>query len=156
MEAHQAATESPRYGPFLNQVRTILAGPPNLKHAMLNVYGTNGEPSMSPPVLTFKDTPTVIQKFYFPSSVDTAAVEAASLSLVRSVKQSKGFKAAATGWLLEEIEHEALGGSIGKGLVLVTGWEKSDLAREFSSSPIASRELQNVGAKANEDFVLGF
>ncbi|KAJ4309587.1 hypothetical protein N0V84_011429 [Fusarium piperis] len=156
MEAHQAATESPKYGPFLKQVSVILAGPPNLKHAVLNVYGADGELSLSPPVIAFRGTPTVIQKFYFPSSVDTAAVDTSALALVGSVKSLKGFKAAATGWLLEEVEHQALEGSMGKGLVLVTGWENSGLAREFSISPIARHELQLVGAKADERFFASF
>ncbi|RSL91165.1 hypothetical protein CEP51_000401 [Fusarium floridanum] len=156
MEAHQAATESPQYGPFLEQVGTIMAGPPNLKHAVLNVYGADGELRLSPPVTAFRDTPTVIQKFYFPSSVDTSAVDTAALALVHSVKSLKGFKGAATGWLLEEVEHHALGGSSGKGFVLVTGWGRSDLAGEFSTSLIANHELQIAGAKADEGFVASF
>lgn len=156
LEAHQAATESPKYGPFLEKVSTILAGPPNLKHAMLNVYGAEGELSLFPPAAVFKDTPTVIQKFYFPTSVDTAAVDVSALEIVQSVKNLKGLKATATGWLLEDVEHQALGGSAGKGFVLVTGWENPGLAREFSTSLIANRELQRVGAKADEGFVANF
>ncbi|WAO96193.1 ABM domain-containing protein [Fusarium falciforme] len=156
IEAHQAATESPKYGPFLEKVSTILAGPPNLKHAMLNVYGAEGELSLSPPAAAFKGTPTVIQKFYFPASVDAAAVDASALEMVHSLRSLKGFKAAATGWLLEDVEHQALGGSAGKGFVLVTGWENSGLAREFSTSLIANHELQRVGAKADEGFVANF
>lgn len=156
MEAHQAATESSKYGPFLEQVSTIMAGPPNLKHSVLNVYGEDGALSLSPPATAFKDTPTVIQKFYFPSSVDASIVDTAALALVHSIKSLKGFKGAATGWLLEEVEHHALGGSSGKGFVLVTGWESSDLAKEFSTSPIANNELQSVGAKADEGFIASF
>ncbi|KAL2672202.1 hypothetical protein Neosp_012903 [[Neocosmospora] mangrovei] len=156
IEAHQAATESPKYGPFLEKVSGILAGPPNLKHAMLDVYGAEGELSLCPPATAFKNTPTVIQKFYFPTSVDTAAVDASALEVVHSVKSLKGFKAAATGWLLEEVDHQALGGSGGKGFVLVTGWENPSLAREFSTSLIANYELQKVGSKADEGFIASF
>jgi len=153
MEAHQAMIESPGYGPFLERVGVIMAGPPDLKHAVFTIYGTDGELSIAPSTV-FKDTATVIEKFYFPLSVDVAAVDAATLSLVRSITETKGFKVVAKGWQLEKGEHEALGGlGLGKVLVMVTGFKTVENASTFGASKDHKDKIRRAGAKADECYV---
>ncbi|KAM5349953.1 hypothetical protein ACJ41O_006458 [Fusarium nematophilum] len=154
MAAHQAMIDSPGYGPFLERVGVLMADTPDLKHTVLTVYGTDGELSTAPST-ALKDTATVIEKFYFPLTVDSAAVDAAALSLVQSATKTKGSKVAAKGWLLEQVEHKSLA-SAGKVLMIITGWENIENASTFSMSKEHKDTLYNVGAKADEGYVVCF
>ncbi|KAG7402846.1 hypothetical protein Forpe1208_v016767 [Fusarium oxysporum f. sp. rapae] len=154
MEAHQAMIDSPGYAAFLDHVGTIMEGAPNLKHTRFTIYDAEGEVDV-PPSTAFKGMATTINKFYLPSSVDVATVNAEALSLLRSLARRHRPKAMAKGWLLEQVEHEAVGG-IAKVLVLVIGWDDPDKAMTFSASMEYKDKMNAIGAKASDSFVASF
>lgn len=155
LAAHEAVMNSPAYGPFLERVGVIMARFPDLNHVQFSVYGKDGVEQSVAPCAALKNTYTVVEKFYFPASVDTAAVEAARASLVRGASQLPAFKVAACGWLMEEVEHPAVGGP-GRVLLLAIGFDNAQSAESFRLSQDRRETLRDVGAKADESWVAHF
>ncbi len=71
--------------------------------------------------------------FYFPSSVtedEKTAFEDATSTLCDVLgKHAEGFRGASKGWVVEEVEHSAVGK--GYGYVVAVGWDSVDAHMAF-------------------------
>ena len=115
----------PGYGPFGKHLMSIVDGHPTMYHANLNPH---------PPSAAISSTSspaTECLTCYF-SSLDPSYEENFNKFVAVLSKDVEGFKAAAGGWLVEDVEHEKIGsGKKGKAFVGFLGWESVEAHKKF-------------------------
>ena len=124
-EHHQKFIADPVYGPFAKHLMTIVDGRPTMHHANLTPH----PPSAA---LSHTTSPvTGILTFVLPSQDESFEKNVNKfLDIVK--EKAEGFKAAAQGWIIEDVEHENLGsGKKGKAFVGMIGWESLDAHMKF-------------------------
>ena len=125
MEHHKKFIADPVYGPFGKHLMSIVEGPLTMYHANLNPH---------PPSAAVSSTSSPVTECltcYF-SSLDPAYKENYNKFITAVSEKADGPKAAAGGWLVEEVEHEKIGsGKKGKAFVGFLGWESVEAHKKF-------------------------
>ncbi|KFY96202.1 hypothetical protein V500_02550 [Pseudogymnoascus sp. VKM F-4518 (FW-2643)] len=115
---------TPEYGSFINSVRNSCGKPDDIFHVALNrsVFGPEG--AATAPVVEF------VQNYFPASRITPGFQKKAEEDFVRFdgiySKGAKGNISWASGWVLEEQEHESINGEKAKCFFIARGWESMD------------------------------
>ena len=111
------------YGTFGKHLTTIVDG-------SFTMYHTNFSPHPPAPPISFAPVTEVITCYFTSHSSD---FETNALKLVDVVqKEAEGFRGSASGWVIEDVEHESFGeGKKGKAWVAVLGWDSVEAHMKF-------------------------
>ena len=125
MEHHKKFIADPGYGPFAKHLMSIVDGSLTMYHANLSPH---------PPSAAISSTSSPVTECltcYF-SSLDSSYEERFNKLVAALSEGAEGFKAAAGGWLVEDVEHEKIGsGKKGKAFVGFIGWESVEAHKKF-------------------------
>lgn len=124
-EHHQKFIADPVYGPFAKHLMTIVDGPLTMHHA-------NFTPHPPSAALSHTNSPvTEVVTCVLPSQDESFEKNISKLLDIIKEK-AEGVKAAAQGWIIEDVEHENLeSGKKGKAFVCMIGWESLDAHLKF-------------------------
>ena len=115
----------PVYGPFGKHLMSIVEGPLTMYHANLNPH---------PPSAAVSSTSSPVTECltcYF-SSQDPSFEKNFDKFVAAVSEDAEGVKAAAGGWLVEDVEHEKIGsGKKGRAFVGFLGWESVEAHMKF-------------------------
>ncbi|KAL2058849.1 hypothetical protein ABVK25_000141 [Lepraria finkii] len=125
LQAPPKIHRDPVYGPFAKHLMTIVDGPLTMHHA-------NFTPHPPSAALSHTTSPvTEVLTCVLPSQ-DESFEKNVNKFLDIIKEKAEGGKAAAQGWIIEDVEHENLGaGKKGKAFVCMMGWESLDAHLKF-------------------------
>ena len=115
----------PVYGPFGKHLMSIVDGSLTMYHANLKPH---------PPSAAISSTHSPVTECltcYF-SSLDSSFEENFNRFVAAASEDTAGIRAAAGGWLVEDIEHEKIGpGKKGKAFAAFLGWDSVEAHKKF-------------------------
>lgn len=116
---------SPEYGPMVKHLKQIMAeGEPQFIHYEF--------PSTGKLTSAFSAPVTELATFYLPSKTSSFQSNLENFAEVISSSNVSGFLGVASGWSIEDVEHEGFGtGKKGKAVLLAIGWESIDAHMAF-------------------------
>ncbi|KAI9770925.1 MAG: hypothetical protein M1840_002629 [Geoglossum simile] len=122
ISSRQAFVDSPAYKPFVSSLSTILTDPPV-------TCCTTLDPNPATAVFAHGTSPvTELCTFYFalPFSLEAQSAfdETITAFSARVASKAEGYKATASGWIVEELDNPNIGKS--KGFFLAYGWKSID------------------------------
>ncbi|KAK0642426.1 hypothetical protein DIS24_g9038 [Lasiodiplodia hormozganensis] len=131
VSSHQAFIQSPSYEPFLTNISTLLASPPQLTHQSFPTTTTTTSSSSSPlEAVTTAAPVTELVSFYVPATYNTADFVGPWDEFARvAAENAQGIVGSAGAWAEEDdVEHASLKDVGGKGRVFLAliGWESVD------------------------------
>ena len=109
---------SPAYGPFAKHLMTIVDSDSKITvyHAHLTPHPPTAATTANPPIIT-----EMIECYL--KTEDEAHPPKVQHLMDLIEKTSPGYKARATGWVMEEVEHEKFEGKKGRLFLGCLGWE---------------------------------
>jgi len=125
LDDHHAFMKSAIYGSFGRHLMTIVEGP-------MSMYHTNFDPHPPSAAISSTSSPvTEVITCYFASH--DPGFEEKVKKLAGIIKENtETFKAAAGGWIIEDVEHESIGsGTKGKAYAVVFGWDSVEAHMKF-------------------------
>ena len=151
IEHHRKFTADPSYAKFTKRFDSFLNGRPTVYHATV-------DPPQ--PAATFSSPIVEMFTAYFPAATKAADKESWQQrfkKFLTIMPEAKGYKAHATGWVVEEVVHE---GVEGKAIAWVTavGWESVEAHMAFRETELFKKnvELLSEGPAAAEMHHLDF
>ncbi|KAI9781172.1 MAG: hypothetical protein M1839_006280 [Geoglossum umbratile] len=127
ISSRQAFTDSPAHKPFATALSTLLASPPKTFHSTLDPHPTTA-------VFAPGTTPvTELCTFYFALPLSPEAQSAFDETITafsaRVASKAEGHTAAASGWIVEELDNPAIGKA--KAFFLAYGWKSIDAHMKY-------------------------
>ncbi|KAI9846901.1 MAG: hypothetical protein M1837_003513 [Sclerophora amabilis] len=130
LDAHEKFMAAAEYGPFVKNLVSMLEAPPALHHTAFSPWpATRALSNTSSPV-------TELVTFHFPASFadddnddDVSSFDATFAEFAKIVDEADGFRARASGWVVEQLEHDKAGK--GKAFDLAFGWDSVDAHLQF-------------------------
>ncbi|KAF2470414.1 uncharacterized protein BDR25DRAFT_287334 [Lindgomyces ingoldianus] len=128
IESHKDFMNSPSYGPFIERLKPLLAGPPHLLHVKLPSQSPFSHPGAAPI--------TECISMYFEPSYSTASYDPNWAKFKEGVEQmAKEAQGLTGGWGVEDVKHTVFGkeGEEGEGKLFwaVIGWPSVDAHMKF-------------------------
>lgn len=115
---------TPEYGSFINSVRNFCGKPDDIFHVALNRSTFGPEGAATAPIVEF------VQNYFPVSRITPEFQKQIEEDFVRFdgiySKGAKGNFSWASGWVLEEQEHESIKGEKAKCFSIARGWESMD------------------------------
>ena len=138
VEAHKDFIASPEYGPFAKHLMTIIDGKISLNHANFTPHPPSAAVGRAP--VTERLT------LFFSADIsedDMKKFDENIQKFLGILKENAGdgFKAASSGWIVEEMEHEGIEGKA-RAITGVIGWESVEAHMAFREHPAFK---ENVG-----------
>ncbi|KAL9119330.1 MAG: hypothetical protein Q9187_004119 [Circinaria calcarea] len=144
VEAHIAYTKLPVFPPLSARLRSLVDGKAYLIHVHF-------EPHPPLAVLSGSFSPvTEILTVYLPSSTSPESQKAYEQNFAKFMKVleecGEGYRGYRSGWVVEELEHESLGGK-GKAYLAAIGW---DSVEKHQATREKEKFKENIGLLKSE------
>ena len=134
-ESHQNFVASPPYAPFEKHLLTLVDGPVSMRHANFSPH---------PPSSAISSTTSPVTEVltaYFDSQDSSFAEKYAQFA--SALIDDGSCKAAAGGWVMEDVEHGSLGaGKKGKAFVACLGWDSKKAHMKARETPAFKNNIQ--------------
>lgn len=145
--SHKKFRDDPSYGPFVKHMRTILDDKPavTMHHVELTTRPHYAAVGTATALLRSSPGATEITTFYLDPSISSSDAQAYEDALFKfsaeAVEKADGYVSTAGGWIVEDLEHEKVGGKA-KGYVILIGWQSVEKHTAFRES----EAFKGVGA----------
>ncbi|KAL1301659.1 hypothetical protein AAFC00_005879 [Neodothiora populina] len=139
LEAHQKFMKVPAYQPMVEKLTALMDGGLSMTHFDFPSSAAQAIP-LSAPV-------TEMATFYV-NFEDKASYQSIIEKFSSSISEFKpvGFLGVASGWSLEDVEHEGLGaGKQGKAILLILGWQSVDAHKAYNETDHFKDAIKQLG-----------
>jgi len=123
LQCHKDFQKSDAYKPFSKAVGAIMSAPSTMHHVEFRTpFGTT---ATAPVVEMLTD--------YFSNDVDQKGFEKTADAFLKAMDNVQGFRGSASGWVIEELEHEKVQGKA-KGYEVAIGWQSMEAFKAYTES----------------------